>query len=160
MDYWHFHRRDEMNQWLGILIIIKVYFSSILHRNNCCGYSLESPRRGDSNEYHNIYFCDEIWKKYPEIITKYQLFHGRAEMKQLFGISAELTISYKKSMALRKHYKLLYLHCISGIFLIPGSFQAIRDYTASCFFCLFFFLATLKLRTWIDTWVIDAMPLL
>ena len=36
-------------------------FSSVLHKNICCGYSLESPRRGDSNSneypipyYHQI----------------------------------------------------------------------------------------------------------
>ena len=64
-------------------------------------------------------------------------------------------------MALRKHYKLLYLHCISSIFLNPGSFQAIRDYTASCFFvCMFFFQQRWNFAPGVDTWVIDAMPLL
>ena len=33
-----------------------------LHENICCGYSLEAPRQGASNEYHNICFCREIRK--------------------------------------------------------------------------------------------------
>ena len=33
-----------------------------LHENICCGYSLEAPRRGASNEYHNICFRGEIRK--------------------------------------------------------------------------------------------------
>ena len=41
-----------------------------LHRNRCCGYSLEAPRRGASNEYHNMF----LWRtgeNYPTIFTKY-----------------------------------------------------------------------------------------
>ena len=33
-----------------------------LHENICCGYSLEAPHRGASNEYHNICFHGEIRK--------------------------------------------------------------------------------------------------
>ena len=33
-----------------------------LNENICCGYSLEAPRRGASNEYHNICFRREIRK--------------------------------------------------------------------------------------------------
>ena len=33
-----------------------------LHENICCGYSLEAPHRGASNEYHNICFRGEIRK--------------------------------------------------------------------------------------------------
>ena len=32
-------------------MIHKGYFSSDRHENICCGYSLELPRRGHSNEY-------------------------------------------------------------------------------------------------------------
>ena len=34
-------------------MIIKRYIFTFLHKNVCCGYSVESPRRGggDSNEY-------------------------------------------------------------------------------------------------------------
>ena len=35
------------------------YFSIILHENISCGYSLESPRQGDSNEYPQHVFMEE-----------------------------------------------------------------------------------------------------
>ena len=37
-------------------------FFLFLHKNICCGYSLEVPRQGASNEYHNICFHGEIRK--------------------------------------------------------------------------------------------------
>ena len=37
-------------------------FFLFLHGNICCGYSLEEPRQGPSNEYHNICFYGEIKK--------------------------------------------------------------------------------------------------
>ena len=37
-------------------------FFLFLHENICCGYSLEAPHRGISNEYHNICFRGEIRK--------------------------------------------------------------------------------------------------
>ena len=65
-------------------MIIKGYFCSFLHKNVCCGYSLEIPRRSDANEYplhseailmstHNImFFYEELLKEnYPSIIIKY-----------------------------------------------------------------------------------------
>ena len=42
-------------------------FSPIFHKNICCGYSLEAPRRGASNEYHNLYFYGEIRKIIPQL---------------------------------------------------------------------------------------------
>ena len=33
------------------LMIIERYFLSNLHKNLCCGNSLESPQRGNSNEH-------------------------------------------------------------------------------------------------------------
>ena len=33
-----------------------------LHENICCGYSLEAPCRGASNEYPQYMFCGEIRK--------------------------------------------------------------------------------------------------
>ena len=52
-------------------MIIKGYFCSFLHKNICCGYSLEIPRRSDANDYpqhseailmntHNI--CFFLWR--------------------------------------------------------------------------------------------------
>ena len=35
----------------------------LFFHKNCCGYSLEVPQRGISNEYHNICFHGEIRKK-------------------------------------------------------------------------------------------------
>ena len=32
-------------------MIILGSFSPVLHKNICCGYSLEAPHRGSSNEY-------------------------------------------------------------------------------------------------------------
>ena len=40
----------------------KCCFLLFLHENICCEYSLEAPRRGASNEYHNISFQGEIRK--------------------------------------------------------------------------------------------------
>ena len=37
-------------------------FFLFLNANICCGYSLEAPRRGASNEYNNIGFCGEMRK--------------------------------------------------------------------------------------------------
>ena len=41
---------------------IHIVFFLFLHKNICCGYSLEAPQWGASNEYHNTYFRGEIWK--------------------------------------------------------------------------------------------------
>ena len=40
----------------------KSYIFLISVQNIDCGYSLEPPRRGGSNEYHNLCFCSEIRK--------------------------------------------------------------------------------------------------
>ena len=46
---------------------------SVLHKNICCGCSLQSPRRGDSNEYrypqHRFLWRNK--QNYPIIITRY-----------------------------------------------------------------------------------------
>ena len=41
----------QWNMWVGYLIIIKGKYWTVLHKNICYGYSLELPRRGNSNEY-------------------------------------------------------------------------------------------------------------
>ena len=46
-------------------MVIEGQFSSVLHENICSGYSLESPRRSDSNEYPQHSFCGEISKIIP-----------------------------------------------------------------------------------------------
>ena len=45
-----------------------------IHKNICCGYSLESPWRGDSNEYPQHMFLWINKKNYLKIITKYSLY--------------------------------------------------------------------------------------
>ena len=42
-------------------------------KNICCGYSLESTRRGDSNEYSQHMFLKRNKQNYPLIFTKYPL---------------------------------------------------------------------------------------
>ena len=49
-------------------MIIKQWLCLILHKNICCGYSLESPRQGDSNEYPQHMFLWRTDKNYPSII--------------------------------------------------------------------------------------------
>ena len=39
-------------------------FFLFLLKNIACGYSLEAPRRGGSNEYPQSMFSAEMWKKY------------------------------------------------------------------------------------------------
>ena len=49
-------------------VIILGYFFLFLYKNICCGYSLETPHRGTSNEYphcDNIYFYGELEKIIP-----------------------------------------------------------------------------------------------
>ena len=49
-------------------MIIEGYFSIVLHKNIHCRYSLESPRRGDSNEYQQcMFFYGEIMKVIPKL---------------------------------------------------------------------------------------------
>ena len=43
-------------------MIIKGSFCLFLHKNLCCGCSLEWPCQGDSNEHHNIGFYEDLTK--------------------------------------------------------------------------------------------------
>ena len=45
--------------------------SASIHKNICCGYSLEAPHQGASNEYPQHMFLWGYKKNYPRIITKY-----------------------------------------------------------------------------------------
>ena len=49
----------------------------LINCNICCGYSLASPQRGDSNEYSQHMFLWRNKQNYPSIITKHTpyLFH-------------------------------------------------------------------------------------
>ena len=56
--------------------IVKLGFTGVyiiflfLLKNIDCGYSLEPPRRGGSNEYQQSMFWAEIWKKYQSFYLK------------------------------------------------------------------------------------------
>ena len=56
---------------------MKDNFCQFSIKNICCGYSLESPWRGNSNEYPQHLFLWRNKQSYPLIITKYPpyLFH-------------------------------------------------------------------------------------
>ena len=56
------------------MVIIKGQFCLFLHKTICCGYSLESPCRGDSNEYPQYMFLWRIDENYPSIVIKYPLY--------------------------------------------------------------------------------------
>ena len=50
------------------LVIIRGYFSLVLHKNICCGYSSEAPWEGASNEYPQHMFLWRNKYNYPKII--------------------------------------------------------------------------------------------
>ena len=52
-------------------MLIQRSFLSNLYKNLCCGCSLESPRRGDSNEYPQHRFLLRNKQNYHLIIIKY-----------------------------------------------------------------------------------------
>ena len=52
-------------------VIILGQFFLFLYKNICCGYSLEAPRRGASNEYPQHMFLWRTGENYPRIIIKY-----------------------------------------------------------------------------------------
>ena len=52
-----------------------VYIIFLISAQNIeCGYSLEPPRRGGSNEYPQSMFWAEIWKKYQNFYLKIFIF--------------------------------------------------------------------------------------
>ena len=60
--------------------IVKLGFTGVyiiflfLRKNIDCGYSLEQPRRGGSNEYPQSIFLAEIWKISEIFIWKFSVF--------------------------------------------------------------------------------------
>ena len=56
----------------GVYIIILISAQNI-----DCGYSLEPPRRGGSNEYPQSMFWAEIWKSIKNFIWKFSFFGGK-----------------------------------------------------------------------------------
>ena len=74
-------------------MIIKGWFCLFLHKNICCGYSLESPQWGDSNEYPQHMVMENWWK----LSFNYH---------QIPILSVPLLV-------LIKEFMLLYIHCVS-----------------------------------------------
>ena len=58
--------------------ILKIFFLFLLG-NICCGYLLEVPQRGASNEYHKICLCGEI-KKYQFFSVEKNILSGAMSM--------------------------------------------------------------------------------
>ena len=55
-----------------------VYIIFLISAQNIdCGYSLEPPHRGGSNEYPQSMFCAEIWKISEIFIWKFSFFDGK-----------------------------------------------------------------------------------
>ena len=45
----------EQIRWVFDDVKFRDYFPYFSIKTLCCGYSLEPPRQGDSNEYHNMF---------------------------------------------------------------------------------------------------------
>ena len=55
-----------------------VYIIFLISAQNIdCGYSLEPPRRGGSNEYPQSMFWAEIWKNIGIFVWKFSFFGGK-----------------------------------------------------------------------------------
>ena len=60
----------EPHFYIGKLGFTGVYIIFLISAQNIdCGYSLEPPRRGGSNEYHNICF-EQKYKKYQSFLPE------------------------------------------------------------------------------------------
>ena len=60
---------------LGLTGVFIIFLSLLM--NIDCGYSLEPPRRGGSNEYPQYMFWAEIWKNIRIFIWKFSFFLGK-----------------------------------------------------------------------------------
>ena len=72
--------------------IVKLGFTGVyiiflfLLKNIDCGYSLEPPRRGGSNEYPQSMFWAEIWKISEFFMRKLPFFGGKIFSVYLIGV--------------------------------------------------------------------------
>ena len=60
----------------GELAVLRQLLFLILLKNIDCGYSLEPPRRGSSNEYPQSMFWAETGKIFEFFIWKFSVFGG------------------------------------------------------------------------------------
>ena len=58
------------------LVFTGVYIIFLISARNIGGYSLEPPRRGGSNEYHNLCF-EQKYEKYQNFYLKIFIFGGK-----------------------------------------------------------------------------------
>ena len=63
------NRRED----IGYLMVIKVQFSTTLHKNIRCGYSLEFWYSLESPQHCRQYFYGEIWKIIPKLSSNTHL---------------------------------------------------------------------------------------
>ena len=61
---------------LGFTGVYIIFLISAQNKNIDCGYSLEPPHRGGSNEYPQSMFWAEIWKISEFLIGKFSVFDG------------------------------------------------------------------------------------
>ena len=61
---------------LGFAGVYSIFFLFLL-KNIDCGYSLEPPRRGGSNEYPQSMFWAEIWKISESLFENFHFFCGK-----------------------------------------------------------------------------------
>ena len=64
---------------------------SVLHKNICCGYSLESPWRGDSNEYPQHVFMTKYGK------LSFKLSQNTLLICSTEGIRKQIVVSHTQS---------------------------------------------------------------
>ena len=83
---------------LSVLQIRRVFddnsmiIMSVLHKNICCGYSLELPRQGNSNEYPQHMFLWRNKQTCPLIITKYPSYLFFCQWGQICGSLSEASL--------------------------------------------------------------------
>ena len=69
------------------------YFLLFLLKNIDCGYSLEPPHRGGSNEYHNLYY-EQKYEKYQIFfyLKFFQFLEVKLKKKMCFRCDVERTV--------------------------------------------------------------------
>ena len=100
-------------------MIILGYFFLILHKYIHCGYSLEVPRWGTSNEYPHPTFIWRNKKNYPRIIAKY-IISGPHSYLALLYKSTDRAISVTMVSASVKIFKRYIWKFILALMLDTG----------------------------------------
>ena len=71
-------------RWVFFFQPKSIDISIFLHENICCGYSLEAPQWGASNEYPQYVFCWEIRKQFIRIHLLSGAMHYNDTSKRYF----------------------------------------------------------------------------